>query len=480
MHKITLDDIQHIGDEDTLLHFLQEKLNLPIPENATLPQIALPLPLPFLELDESVVEHIIDCQDFRGLPQDGLNEQRPFLIRFKREQDYAEILRRVAESLSKKNINPAGLFFLCADENFQPFAFAYFNDSKSENWQTAVLNVLAWTQKNTHIHTSWEHKLPSSFFDEEPSDKFEKDLEDKTEINEFDLTKSPSAYDLSDKLKSNLLDKFEVNGLLGERLGMLESIHSGITTGCDRVFIIDAGTREYLLSEDPNSIEFIKRSPRVNRKWKCEPKYLIGILSSHITQWPWSHAKGESAAERIFEKEYPAIHAHLSRHKNRLKKRTRSIQGKFYWEMSNKKLDSVPRRSEIIYPLYPTVMQAVYDPLEGIPTSSFCIIPTTDLSLLAILNSNCFQWYAKTNYLKPIGNRLSNQLALTKTNMQNFPISPRIRERKVELSDLVQQILNNPDSSEIPNLEKEIDQLVYELYGLTDAEIALIKKGNNL
>ena len=29
---ITRDDIQHIGDEDTLLHFLQERLNLVIPE----------------------------------------------------------------------------------------------------------------------------------------------------------------------------------------------------------------------------------------------------------------------------------------------------------------------------------------------------------------------------------------------------------------------------------------------------------------
>ena len=135
----------------------------------------------------------------------------------------------------------------------------------------------------------------------------------------------------------------------------------------------------------------------------------------------------------------------------------------------------MPKRPKIIYPLYPTSMQAVYDTLEGIPTSSFYIIPTTDLSLLAILNSDCFQWYAKINYSKRIG----NQLALTKKNMQNFPIAPRAEEQKAELSDLVQQILNNPDSPEVPNLEKEIDELVYKLYELTAAEIALIEKGNN-
>ena len=32
---ITQDDIQCIGDEETLLHFLEEKLNLTVPEGAT-------------------------------------------------------------------------------------------------------------------------------------------------------------------------------------------------------------------------------------------------------------------------------------------------------------------------------------------------------------------------------------------------------------------------------------------------------------
>ena len=32
MSKITQNDIQRIGDEETLMHFLKEKLNLPIPK----------------------------------------------------------------------------------------------------------------------------------------------------------------------------------------------------------------------------------------------------------------------------------------------------------------------------------------------------------------------------------------------------------------------------------------------------------------
>ena len=160
---ITRDDIQRVGDEATLMHFLKEKLNLPIPEKASLAQIALPLPLPFLGLDDTIAEEIIDCQDFSGLSQDALADRRPFLIRFRREQDYPGILRKVAEGLSQKNINPDEILFICANEYFRPFAFAYFNDSEPGNWNAAVLNIFAWTQDNTYMHTSYEHRLPTVF-----------------------------------------------------------------------------------------------------------------------------------------------------------------------------------------------------------------------------------------------------------------------------------------------------------------------------
>ena len=456
---ITREDIQRVGNEKTFLHFLEEKLSLPIPEKATLAKIALPLPLPFLALDESISEHIIDCQDFRGFSQDTLGERRPLLIRFRRESKYSEILRMVAESLQQKSINPAEIFFICTNENFQPFALAHFNNSAVGTWRTEVLNILVWTQKNTHIHTSAEHELPVSFFRKESVDEFGNNSEDQIEINEFNVTKPLSAADLSTKLET-----------IGTRLGR-QNIYAGVTTGYDQALLIDERTREYLLTKDPESDQLIKRSPQISRKWICEPKYFIYILSSQIKQWRWSNARNELEAEGIFEETYPAIHAHLNRYKDKLKEK--KVGGKFFWEMPNSRPYSMSERPKIIYPLYPTSMQAVYD--KGIPTSSFHIIPTTDFSLLAILNSNCFQWYAKTNYSKSIG----NQLSLKKGNMQNFPIAPRTGDEKEELSDLVQQILDDADNPKVRDLEREIDQLVYRLYDLTPAEIDLIEEETN-
>ena len=47
------------------------------------------------------------------------------------------------------------------------------------------------------------------------------------------------------------------------------------------------------------------------------------------------------------------------------------------------------------------------------------------------------------------------------------------------LSRLVKQILADPQSDRVRDIEQEIDELVYQLYGLyglTDAEIELIKQ----
>lgn len=39
-------------------------------------------------------------------------------------------------------------------------------------------------------------------------------------------------------------------------------------------------------------------------------------------------------------------------------------------------------------------------------------------------------------------------------------------------------MLDDPDSPMVPDLEEEINMLVYDLYDLTSTEIALIEKGH--
>lgn len=60
--------------------------------------------------------------------------------------------------------------------------------------------------------------------------------------------------------------------------------------------------------------------------------------------------------------------------------------------------------------------------------------------------------------------------------MVNVPIADRTTSQKAELTNLVEQILAAPESNNLRDIEREIDELIYQLYGLTAAEIELIKQ----
>ena len=482
MARITRDDIQRISGEEVLLHFLAEKLNLPILEGTTLAQIALPLPLAFLGLDKSIAEQIIDCHDFSGFPKNALGTRRPFLIRFRSEQNYSEILREVAKILYEKNTDPADILFICANEYFQPFSLAYFNDSNTEDWNVEVLNIFIWTQGNTRINYGSEHVLPAIFFSREPSgqpDNLSQDnIEDEETIIPYEPEDDIDASSSEDQNRTvprfivkqtsseNLLAKLKNTGAPLSEYG---NIYSGILTGHDDAFVIDELKKEQLIDEDISSGELIKPILVPEKKWKTRLAYLIWIPSSQNRSWPWSGARDEPEAKRIFDKTFPAISAHLSLYENQLKHRSR--QGRFYWEFPKSRLYSMPKRPKIVYPHNGLYLRAFYDTSEALPLSPEYFIPTEDLSLLAILNSTLFNWYVQA--YRASESNVRNRVSFRKGFMYNVPIAERTEAQKKDLSQLVQQMLAAP-SSLVTHFDKEVDPLVYELYRLTDAEIALI------
>ena len=414
MSKITRDDIQRIGDEDTLMHFLQEKLNLPIREGTPLAQIALPLPLPFLGLDESIVEQIIDCQDFRGLPQDALDERRPFLIRFKHEQDYPKILRKVAEGLSHKNINPAKIFFICADEYSQPFAFAHFNDSGTQDWK-AILTIFIWTEGNTRINTGSAHDLSTLFSSAESA--VDSDDTSETKNTSPGYRGQPNPFE-------DLLIKFQNTGT---PLSHYADIVTGVPLASKDAFVIDEPTREQLNDKDPNSADLIERFPNGPEKWKWDLSNVIYIPSSRNKRWPWSGISNKSEAEQIFRETYPAISEHMDVYRDELKKEANPAV--FYWEFPKCSALRKLEHPKIIYRTTAISMQAAYDISYQFHTTATHSIPTTDLSLLAILNSKLFNWYANRKY----ESRKYKPIPFSKQNMKKVPIAPRTEEEKTNL-----------------------------------------------
>ena len=63
--------------------------------------------------------------------------------------------------------------------------------------------------------------------------------------------------------------------------------------------------------------------------------------------------------------------------------------------------------------------------------------------------------------------------------MKKVPIAAMTITQKIDLSLRVHQILSEPGNPKVRDIEREIDQLVYKLYELTTAEIALIEEETN-
>ncbi|HEY9703760.1 MAG TPA: TaqI-like C-terminal specificity domain-containing protein, partial [Allocoleopsis sp.] len=124
--------------------------------------------------------------------------------------------------------------------------------------------------------------------------------------------------------------------------------------------------------------------------------------------------------------------------------------------------------------------QFYYDEDGYYPEATVFFISGNNLKYLTgLLNSNPVTFFFKTFYM---GGELVGKIRYKKAFLEQvpLPIPTSIIENKI--SNLVTDILSlkksNPqtDTSE---LEREIDVLVYELYGLTEEEITIIEGENS-
>lgn len=102
------------------------------------------------------------------------------------------------------------------------------------------------------------------------------------------------------------------------------------------------------------------------------------------------------------------------------------------------------------------------------------IVPTTDaLSarvLLALLNSSLVNWLFQTRFLN---------VAIKAEYLKDLPLPPLTTQQRKTLTALVDRILiakRVDAAADTSALEREIDQQVYILYGLTPDEIRLVEE----
>jgi len=126
-------------------------------------------------------------------------------------------------------------------------------------------------------------------------------------------------------------------------------------------------------------------------------------------------------------------------------------------------------KNKIVYQVFQVKPMFLIDNDGVLTNNAAYIIPDADEYLLAYLNSK-LSWYMIHKYCSPI----QNGYQLMASYFAKSLIYPAADDQKAPIIELVQKILADPDSPDVPRLEAEIDRLVYELYGLTEAEIAVI------
>lgn len=95
--------------------------------------------------------------------------------------------------------------------------------------------------------------------------------------------------------------------------------------------------------------------------------------------------------------------------------------------------------------------------------------------LLAIANSKLLWWFLKTT-----GDTLQGDARTFKTNYLNpFPLPASVdQDIENEISDLVMKVMEQKklnEKTDTAELESQIDQLIYQLYDLTEEEIAIVE-----
>jgi hypothetical protein len=247
------------------------------------------------------------------------------------------------------------------------------------------------------------------------------------------------------------------------------SINFGIKTGYNAAFIINEDKKNELIEIDAKNIEIIKPILRgrdlKKYAYKFEGLYLI---NSH-------NGLKQKAIHRIdIPENYPSIFNHLQSFQPKVE--SRYDKGDHWSNLRNCAYMEDFEKPKIVWGEISDKPKFAYDENNYYAEATTFIMTGERLKyILAILNSKISQWY-----FKQIGTTTGmGTNRWKKYKIELLPIKLPTQTKEAAIKNIVNQILSlkkqNP-KADTTALETEIDQMVYELYGLTKDEIAIIEQ----
>ena len=245
------------------------------------------------------------------------------------------------------------------------------------------------------------------------------------------------------------------------------NINRGITTGLNEAFIIDENTKNELIKKDKNSQKLIKKLVRgrdINRYF-CNFSNLY-FINTH-------NGIKEKNIPAINIKDYPAIKKHLDKYYKELE--IRQDKGATPYNLRNCTYIEDFEKPKIIYQEICKEASYTFDE-EGCFLSNNAYMMTSDnynlKLLLGLLNSKLYWWFFTKNNIA-LGSSAIRMLAMY---IEILPI-PEVNSKTTnKIARLVDDIIIlKKQDKDTTALEKNIDEIVYSLYGLNDEEIKIIE-----
>jgi hypothetical protein len=284
----------------------------------------------------------------------------------------------------------------------------------------------------------------------------------------------PDGWRLESPAVLRLLEKLRRAGKpLGEYVN--GRFYRGILTGLNEAFVVDRATRDRLIREHKSSAEILKPFLRGRdvKRWQTEfaEQYLIKIESSENKDHPWS-GKSKKEAKETFAKTYPAIHARFEEFRSALIKR--DDQGKYFWELRSCIYWKEFEQPKIVIPAITSRVEyaADYDKHFSNDKTSICVTSQPNY-LLGLLNSKVLWWFIR----QTAASKQGGFYEFKPMYVSVLPIPAAATGQQKPVERLVERILSakQRDAEEdVSAWERELDELVYALYGLTPEEIKIV------
>lgn len=277
----------------------------------------------------------------------------------------------------------------------------------------------------------------------------------------------------------------------------VSGLYYGLKTGYNPAFVLSKSEADALkYSNDAHAKSLIHRvyGGQNIRRYRLRESldYLLVIPSGWTTKT--MGAADSKSSWLKFTSHNPELSKHLIQHIEKLQKR--QDQGDFWWELRPCDYYNVLNGNKIIFPDICKSPRFYLDKSCSYILNTAYALDSDDPYLLGFLNSRLFWWLIGQISI-PFGVRAGQfRYRLIYQYMKQVPIRPidfnnaEDVARHAKMVSLVERMLalheqrtgeNNPNTlkqiqTQITGIDRQIDRLVYELYGLTDEEIQLVEK----